>query len=143
MAGPIGTPSVGPALILEVMLYARGSLICSTANATSDRSATRVSILEIRIIFLDPKVSVSSRKTNVEPAARSANQSRPTEKARISCEVMAAKSGTRLVGSAPCLVTCNGLHISKMQTLKKVSSWKKEKTKEKKVRWRQGKASRH
>lgn len=107
-AGPIGTPSVGPAFILEVMLYARGCLICSIANATSDRSATRVSILETRIIFLDPKVSVSSRKTNAEPAARRANQRRPIEKARISCEIMAAKRGTRLVGSAPCLVTCDG-----------------------------------
>ena len=96
------------AFILEVMLYARGCLICSIANATSDRSATRVSILETRIIFLDPKVSVSSRKTNAEPAARRANQRRPIEKARISCEIMAAKRGTRLVGSAPCLVTCDG-----------------------------------
>jgi hypothetical protein len=106
------------------MLYARGCLICNTANATSDKSATRVSILEIRIIFLDPKVSVSSRKTNAEPAVRRANQSRPIEKARISCEIMAAKRGTRLVGSAPCLVTCGGAHVSKMQRLKKVDSWR-------------------
>jgi hypothetical protein len=123
-AGPIGTPSVGPALILEVMLYARGCLICSTANATSDRRATRVSILEKRIIFLEPKVSVSSRKTNAEPAARRVNQSRPIEKARISCEITAAKRGTRLVGRAPCLVTCGGAHVSKMQRLKKVDSWR-------------------
>jgi hypothetical protein len=67
-----------------------------------------VSILETRIIFLDPKVSVSSRKTNAEPAARRVNHKRPIEKASISCETMAANRGTRLVGSAPCLVTCDG-----------------------------------
>jgi hypothetical protein len=141
-AGPIGTPSVGPDLIFEVMLYARGCLICSTANATSDSSATRVSILEIRIIFLDPKVSVSSRKTNADPAARRANQSRPIEKARISCEIIAAKRGTRLVGSAPCLVTCGGTHISKMQRLKKVDSRREgrkgqEEEEEGAVQWKQ------
>ena len=116
-AGPIGTPSVGPALRLGEMLSTKGCLIFSTANATSDRSATKVSILEIRIIFLDPKVSVSSRKTNAEPAARRANHNRAIEKASISCEAMAAKRGTRVVESAPCLVTCDEACVSKMAKL--------------------------
>jgi hypothetical protein len=121
-AGPIGTPSVGPDLILEVMLTARGDLVCSAANATSDMIATRASRFETRSIFLDPKVSVSSRKTNAEPTARRANHKRPTEKARISCETTAAKRGTRLVGSAPCLVVCDGSHVSNVQRLMVVDS---------------------
>lgn len=140
-AGPIGTPSVGPALKPEGMLSARGCLMCSTANATSDRSANRVSIFEMRIIFLDPNVSVSSRKTNAEPAARRANHNRPTEKERISCDTIAAERGTRLVGSAPCLVICDSSNVSKLSRLGRVGSGRKGRRTPRRRRSRRGKSS--
>jgi hypothetical protein len=76
------------------------------AKTMKDSSATSVRSFDIRIIFRDPKVSVSSINTKAEAAARAANHNRATEKARISCEETAAARGTRLVMKAPCLVIC-------------------------------------
>lgn len=72
----------------------------------SESSVTSVRSFDTRIIFRDPKVSVSSINTKAEDAARAANHNRATEKARMSCDETAAARGTRVVMKAPCLVIC-------------------------------------
>jgi len=109
VAGPIGRVSAGLAFRLGRLVCAdsdEGCLIRRRANAMKDSSVTSVRSFDTRIIFRDPKVSVSSRNTKAEAAAKAANHSRAKEKARKSCEETAAARGTRVVMNAPCLVIC-------------------------------------
>ena len=109
VAGPIGRASAGLPFSLGRLVCTdsdEGCLIRRRANAMKDSSVTSVRSFDTRIIFRDPKVSVSSRNTKAEAAAKAANHSRATEKARKSCEETAAARGTRVVMKAPCLVIC-------------------------------------
>ena len=81
-----------------------GCLIRRMAKTTKESSVTSVSSFDIRIIFRDPKVSVSSMNTKAEAVAKAANHNRATENAISSCEETAAARGTRLVMKAPCRV---------------------------------------
>jgi hypothetical protein len=108
-AGPIAGASAVPAFRLGRLVWTDnddGCLIRTMAKTMKESSVTSVSSFDIRIIFRDPKVSVSSMNTKAEAAAKAANHSRVTEKATRSCEEMAADRGTRLVVKAPCLVIC-------------------------------------
>jgi hypothetical protein len=109
VAGPIGGAFAGLPLKLGKLVWTdsdEGCLMRKRAMAMKESSVTSVRSFDIRIIFRDPKVSVSSINTNAEAAARAANHSRATEKARMSCDETAAARGTKLVTKAPCLVIC-------------------------------------
>lgn len=122
VAGPIGRASAGLPCRLGRLVCTdsdEGCLIRRRANAMKDSIVTSVRSFDTRIIFRDPKVSVSSRNTKAETAAKAANHSRARDKARKSCEETAAARGTRVVMKAPCLVICE-MRVSVW------SHWKRE-----------------
>jgi hypothetical protein len=109
VAGLIGGASAGLPFKLGKLGWTEsdeGCLIRKRAKTRKESKVTSVRIFDARIIFRDPKVSVSSINTNAEAAARAANHSRATEKARMSCDETAAARGTKLVTKTPCLVIC-------------------------------------
>ena len=109
VAGPIGGARAGLPFKLGKLVWTEseeGCLMRKRARTMKESRATSVRSFDTRIIFRDPKVSVSSINTKAEAAARAANHSRATEKARMSCDETAAARGTKLVTKAPCLVIC-------------------------------------
>lgn len=109
VAGPRGGAPAGLPLKLGKLVWTEseeGCLMRRRAKTMKESRATSVRSFDIRIIFRDPKLSVSSINTNAEAAARAANHSRAAENARMSCDETAAARGTKLVTKAPCLVIC-------------------------------------